>query len=338
MRRRSSGQSVVIAVVGTVVIALVMAGLAPSAEAATLFARTYGTDSPDCGPAAKPCRTINRAIQNAEAGDKIVVGRGRYGAGETPATACDCLIQVDKKVRIESDGGADATVIASPGTLFVVSITANNVVFGVHGKGFTVTGGLAAGVNLSADDVAVAGNHAIGNGAGFAVSGSRHSITRNSATNNGSGNASDGGFLIDGTGHDVTGNVAIGNNPFGFNIESVDSSVQANLAMENLNTGFALGLTNLKFTTNAAINNGTDGITISFSTAILKGNNIFGNGVCGVNNQGSGALDARGNFWGAPTGPGPDPADDVCNLEAGDATQTVPFATREFSLSHATLD
>lgn len=43
-------------------------------------------------------------------------------------------------------------------------------------------------------------------------------------------------------------------------------------------------------------------------------------------------MDAHGNFWGAATGPGNDPADAVCNDGASQAI-TTPAATREFPVN-----
>jgi hypothetical protein len=48
---------------------------------------------------------------------------------------------------------------------------------------------------------------------------------------------------------------------------------------------------------------------------------------CGVR-HGSGKLAATDNWWGAPTGPGPDPADDVCS-SPGSVTITAPFLTAD---------
>src|ERR1700745_72037 len=46
---------------------------------ATLWATNNGTDTPTCGNVSKPCRSISQAIENANAGDTIWVGAGRYG-------------------------------------------------------------------------------------------------------------------------------------------------------------------------------------------------------------------------------------------------------------------
>jgi hypothetical protein len=40
---------------------------------------------------------------------------------------------------------------------------------------------------------------------------------------------------------------------------------------------------------------------------------------------------AQNNFWGAPTGPGPDPADMVCDFDPA-KTVVSPFSTKEFKL------
>jgi hypothetical protein len=64
---------------------------------------------------------------------------------------------------------------------------------------------------------------------------------------------------------------------------------------------------------------------------VIQKNNIFANG-CGLRNNGNNNLSATGNYWGASTGPGPDPADDVCEDSVG-TTVTMPFATVRFSIN-----
>ena len=53
---------------------------------------------------------------------------------------------------------------------------------------------------------------------------------------------------------------------------------------------------------------------------------------CGLENLGNPALAAAGNYWGAATGPGADPADAICNLFNG-TTITTPFATGRFAIN-----
>jgi len=76
------------------------------ADAARLQVATNGTDSAlCCTSAATPCRSISQVTANAQAGDTIQVGPGRYGdadggfdaPGDESAeidTGCDCLLHV----------------------------------------------------------------------------------------------------------------------------------------------------------------------------------------------------------------------------------------------------
>jgi len=60
----------------------------------------------------------------------------------------------------------------------------------------------------------------------------------------------------------------------------------------------------------------------------MTGNNIFGNvSNCGTLNEVTSldTLVATENYWGAASGPGPDPADDVCGFAP---TTAVPYATK----------
>jgi hypothetical protein len=46
-------------------------------------------------------------------------------------------------------------------------------------------------------------------------------------------------------------------------------------------------------------------------------------------------LDAKNDYWGAATGPGPDPADDAGSSHSnpnGGSTTVAPFATKPFSV------
>jgi len=66
----------------------------------------------------------------------------------------------------------------------------------------------------------------------------------------------------------------------------------------------------------------------------LRENNFYGNGSCGVaTGGGTGQVDARNNYWGAPTGPSfVNPADPVCD-STSPPIQYKPFATREFAIN-----
>jgi hypothetical protein len=68
-------------------------------------------------------------------------------------------------------------------------------------------------------------------------------------------------------------------------------------------------------------------------TGPISGNTFAGNGLsssnanCGMLNNSNGALVATNNYWGAATGPGADPADQICN-GFGSSTTTSPHATK----------
>ena len=72
---------------------------------------------------------------------------------------------------------------------------------------------------------------------------------------------------------------------------------------------------------------------------VFTGNNIYANGLqpvasfplasnCGVWLGPGETIVAERNFWGAPTGPGADPADAVCG---GGQVDVIPVATRPFT-------
>ena len=85
---------------------------------------------------------------------------------------------------------------------------------------------------------------------------------------------------------------------------------------------------------NAVIGNAGVGILAQVNGVTIAGNNIFGNGSnganCGLVNLSGGTLVAQGNFWGAASGPGADPADDVCNLSG--TTVVDPVAAKPFNI------
>ena len=67
-------------------------------------------------------------------------------------------------------------------------------------------------------------------------------------------------------------------------------------------------------------------------TGVIQKNNFVGSSDdCALTNlSGTNDLDVTNNYWGVPTGPGPDPADDYCDF-LGTAT-VVPFATKPFGV------
>jgi len=314
------------------------------AAAITLTVSNTGVDSPTCGPTASPCRSITRAVLNSMPGDRVLVGPGVYSddldvdgvfgeAGEEPGSVNIGVAGL----TIESTGGAAGTLIRRRGGTPSngIAISASDVKFGKASKGFTVvtlgnvnstaiaTAG-ASGVEVVGNVIAGPVNIGIGSttndglfkdnrivcssGAGSAfllVLGTGSRIDRNTVQ------GCQSGFLVAGTGHVITRNLAIGNG-----------------------VGFGLG-DFAELSRNAALGNTSSGVSLSSGATpgLIFANTFAGNGTafgsnCGLTNSTGGAVTAAGNFWGAATGPGADPADQVCNSFSS-TTITSPFATTD---------
>ena len=163
----------------------------PAGTAKTLHVASNGMDSTTCGSEDRPCRSIGQAIDNASAGDDLVVGAGEYGSREigSPPFA----IVVNKELSITSEEGAAATVINVRDTgRWPVKIFASHVTFGRPGHGFTLSANSVApfsGISVDeiASDVTVEGNIVTGFGRGIDVAGNDSAIKHNIATGNGEG-------------------------------------------------------------------------------------------------------------------------------------------------------
>lgn len=324
-------------------------GIASGAvERPTLKVANNGVDSATCGSAIAPCRSISQAIANARDGDGIVVGPGRYGdlngngtfepgSGEEAAEVglgCICMIKVDKSVNLESTDGAAATVLEAGGAdVRGVLIAVNGVVLGKKRHGFTISHSRREGLMLDANtsDVTVVGNVAIRNGSNgndaFFVQGSGHTVSDNVASDN-----ARSGFGIHGSGHMVSDNVAHSNLQ-GFEVTT--GIFTGNAVIGNRFHGFVVNGSDVEIRRNLIVGNGNLGIRAG-SNVVITENNIFGNDTlevnCGLANQSGTSLAAPNNFWGAPSGPGPDPADAVCN-DVGLTTIVDPVAPKAFHIS-----
>jgi hypothetical protein len=337
-----------------VVLALLVIGFGERAVyAMNVYVQNNGVDSTYCGNSSDPCRSISQAILNADFGDQILVGPGRYGdldgdgiLGETGEETgeidygCQCMVKVDKRVKIVSTHGATSTVVdahflgleeGSP--LTAVRITANGVVFGRPSHGFTLTGskrnaGLAIG---AAKGVIVAGNISSRNASGFSIFGTRNVIKHNVAVG-----ISGSGFDINGTAHTVWKNTAVGTGD-GFAVHGSGHMLTYNVSNGNVSGYSLFGNASLKH--NSAIGNTDAGIRFEpGSQGNVSHSNIFGNGDqilsisapyynCGLLNRSGQSITAIGNFWGEASGPGADPADAVCDING--TTNFEPFAKRE---------
>jgi len=275
-----------------------------------------------------------------------------------------CGITINKPLTLVSRDGAAETVIDFGGTLLGgntlegVSIGSGGVVFGRPRKGFTVTGVGGSGairVEQSTSGVRVEGNRAVGNaGAGFVVDGQANVAAGNQAF----GNAGPGFSIVFGSGLTLTGNLST-DNLTGFLVAGPQHLLADNTAAAN-DVGISLigaGLVTLTrnvvsgstfegvflsgdghvFTRNAVRGSRGSGVLVESadtSTLTVTGNTLVGNGAGGTNcglelNATTGdPLVATGNFWGAASGPGADPADLAC-----DAAVAIPFATKEIKVN-----
>jgi hypothetical protein len=336
---------VVVCAVGVVV----TVGLSSTAEAATTrYVANNGLDTNTC-TASRPCRTITRAIERSSNGDTIIVGPGRYGDGdgeiatpgvdEMPHPTCnDCVIRINKAVRLYSRDGAAATVLDA-GESFeyektVVRLTASGIVFGKLNKGFTVNDGL---IGVQEDDSAsgnlIEGNLLVFNQTGADVGGMSTRVEDNKAVNNVINftvRSESGGAGFQGV--SLRGNVANGGF-VGFDVQGGTGptpTLTGNIANGN-ETGVYIVTDDFTFTDNAVLGNGYYGIAYegpNSATAELHKNSIFGNALCGLVNFSQASIDASNNFWGDAGGPGDDPADDICD-EAGGNINAVPARSGE---------
>ncbi|HKC49588.1 MAG TPA: right-handed parallel beta-helix repeat-containing protein [Myxococcota bacterium] len=328
-----------------------LAGASQVALGATLFSASQGVDAPSCGPAKSPCRSISQAIANAAAGDTIIVGPGYYGdldgdgvfgeTGEETAeigSGCDCVVKIDKRLGVRSRDGATATVIDAAGLVIsAVSILGSGAAsasLGGANAGFTLRGGQGAGVivDAAASGVGLAGNVALRNaGDGFIVAGVAARVTGNRALEN------DGsGFQFAGDGVMASGNAASANGGDGFFCFALGGSVQKSVASGNVGYGFEAIFADFEFHSVAALGNGIGGVFFDASSGSLTASSLIGNGRgggvnCGVVNDTGGAIVATGNYWGAATGPGADPADDACDGTSA-TTTTAPFVKTEIKI------
>jgi hypothetical protein len=317
-------------------LAIVIGGAFP-AGGATLRVENYGADTVDCGSGALPCRSIGRAIDNASAGDKIVVGPGVYGdldldgvlgePGEEGADAatCDCLILVDETVSIRSAAGAAATVVRGSDTVtFAFKVEAAGAALGKRNAGFTFLGDDlsrvdGAGARLEGNVLAGVDSALFGTGA---VAGDDRAY------------GSDINLYGQGARLERS---ALAASAFGFYSENAAGAPSQQIE-RSVFVGNAWGLSatsdgEAEFERCVVAGNARFGANVGPNTT-SSGLGLFGNGAapdpmetanCGARSNGSAITHS---FWGSPAGPGADPADALC--ETGMGTSLIePTAAKE---------
>jgi hypothetical protein len=160
------------------------------------------------------------------------------------------------------------------------------------------------------------------------VAGERFRVTRNLALYSGQSC-----FVGHNVGNLVAENVAIGHE-VGFDIQGANHVISGNFASHaaGAGAGFFVSFGPHTFTGNSAIGN-REGVATFTTNTTIERNNLYGNlaGNCGLRNASGGTVNAPHNFWGAASGPGADPADQVCN-DGSSATNTGPHAPKKFPL------
>lgn len=205
------------------------------------------------------------------------------------------------------------------------AVVRGNVVESPSARGFLVTGG----GHLLEENTVVRGH----DDAFFVSSPTLPGTLRKNtavATNPGGGF-----FIFNASGWKIQGNAAIGSTGEGFELSGCTSChVDGNTAVGGASVGYRISnWASGTLTGNAALGNVGGGFVIEGSSTgvkIQKGNIAGNGGNCGITNNISPAspVDATHNFWGQASGPGPDPADDVC--PGTGAVTTTPFATKPF--------
>jgi hypothetical protein len=302
---------------------LLLASLSGPAGAKTVYVANDGLDGAACGAKTAACRSISQGILRAAAGDTVLVGPGRYGdldgdgvLGEPGEEAgIEAVVDVNKAVRVYSSDGADSTAITAvgiPPAASYVRISANDVVFGRRNGGFTIVGeGQATGVSAVGAGASVVGNVAVALGRGFHVASENAVVTDNRASACGSG------MELYGTGCVAERNALVGNSGNGIRVEGVGCTLDANVTVAN-GAGINGDSTDVTIRRSLVAGNLESGASLVGSGYDVEASSFFGNGDglplnpnCAI--LGETTLDATGNYWGSPLGPGHDPADLVCS-------------------------
>lgn len=329
--------------------------LNPPAHAAKLYVANNGVDAlacglmvlgSSCGSQTNPCRSITCALQYAQADDTIVVGPGRYGdvdgdgvigepGEETGSLGCGCMLSVNKSVTLVSSEGAAATVIDAT-TVQVntnVLLILNGGEFGQPGKGFTVTDPMpayGAGIAIDSANVKVRGNQVVsvlpGHAPGvFALGGGPIRIENNQVIG-----YWDFGIWAEGTGKTVRRNqVSLRGGQVDIFARG-DSVITKNVITGAFATVGVQASDGVTVMGNAAYGTLRGILIVPPFSGVVARNNLVGM-TCGLVNAGQTDVDARLNYWGAASGPGPAPASSVCN-QSGGTTMATPFATAPFKV------
>ncbi len=191
--------------------------------------------------------TIQEAVDNASAGDKIVVAPGEYHGN----------IKLKEGVILQG-AGADSTTIVGSGTGSVIEGAKNAVV-----EGFTITGSgkkgsigttMDAGISANNSPMTIANNRIVGNNTGIKLYYSPSHVLNNE---------------ISGSEH------------YGIYLSYSNSNVRNNIIRDNKSYGIYVSYSKPEITNNTIYNN-LDGIYSEVSHVVVKNNIISGNKEAGI--------------------------------------------------------
>ena len=326
-------------------VCLILAAAAPVC-AANLHTAIDGVDGPDCGPKGAACRTISQAIDNASAGDTVIVGPGVYGdinrngvfgeAGEEPDRDCGggpCVLLIDKPLTVVSEAGAFSTLLeGGEQAPVVVVLTAPGVTLGAKNKGFTLQNEVpnvaaigiliepGSGSNVIAGNVFVTdsvGQAIVGRGEGgdrildnrFPMKSDAYAIYYAGDDAEFRRNTISGvtaGFYISNSARPVISENVVVGATFGIYLANVTDAVVSKCSLVGNTRAIA---------------------AVGGGTVTVDGSNLFGRTYaddCTIEAT-SADVTATRCFWGDAAGPGPYPVGGICT--PGTALST-PFATK----------
>lgn len=266
-------------------------------------------------------QTLLRAVENAIAGDKLLLAKGRYGGG----------ITVLKTLTIS---GVEGTHVEGMGEGSVITIDAPDVTI----EGLKITGSgmshqtIDSGIQLTknATRAIVRNNHIEGNLYGVDIHGGRDSLVENNTIIGGTdrlmNRRGNGVYVWNAPGAKVTGNTirrgrdgifvnSSRENTFADNrfenlrfaihyMYADNSTVSGNISIGN-HLGYAIMFTtNVRITDNISLNDRDHGIMLNYANeAIIEGNAVVGGGEKCLFVYNANKNTMRGNrFEGCPIG------------------------------------
>lgn len=236
---------------------------------------------------------------------------------------------------------ADGVDVAADGVRIEGNLLVGNEVSGLRlfGAGGFVVGNQASTNGSSGFDLedatgaVVAANTAIANFNGFELGAGNRAAGNLAAANEADG------FSLEGSGVSLRASAAVRNGT-GVRLAGTDGLLEASLLAGN-QRGLDVHGTGAVVRANGIVGNSGAGVFVDDGAAVaLGGNSIAGNhagtdpllppaGNCGVAFGATSTPSFPGNFWGAPGGPGPDPADAFCSLVPTPAPSFDPVVPSE---------